>query len=117
MALMSSRERMLAALRHQALDYIPLYFNSFGFNPPEKLRWSNQVEEAETWLPDWRGPAFVRSAELHALSSDNQIRNLLDPVSPQQLPPIYQHVFQALDKAGVLARYRSHAHQLLVAWL
>lgn len=51
---------------------------------------------------------------LHALPSDNQIRNLLDPVPPQQLRPIYRHVFQALDQAGVLARYRSHAHQLLI---
>ena len=52
---------------------------------------------------------------LHALPSDNQIRNLLDPVSPQQLGPIYRHVFQALDGAGVLEGYRSHAGQLLVA--
>jgi hypothetical protein len=51
---------------------------------------------------------------LPALPSDNQIRNLLDPVSPRHLWPIYRHVFQALDQAGVLGRYRSHAHQLLV---
>ena len=52
---------------------------------------------------------------LHDLPSDNQIRNLLDPVSPKHLGPIYRHIFQALDGAGVLQRYRSHAHQLLVA--
>lgn len=51
---------------------------------------------------------------LHDLPSDNQLRNLLDPVSPQHLWPIYRHVFQALEQAGVLAHYRSHAHQLLV---
>ena len=51
---------------------------------------------------------------LHDLPSDNQIRNLLDPVSPKHLWPIYRHIFQALDGAGVLQRYRSHAHQLLM---
>jgi hypothetical protein len=52
---------------------------------------------------------------LHDLPSDNQIRNLLDPVRPQHLWPIYRHIFQALDGAGVLQRYRAHARQLLVA--
>jgi hypothetical protein len=52
---------------------------------------------------------------LHELPSDNQIRNLLDPVSPKHLWPMYRHVFQALDTAGVLQGYRSHARQLLVA--
>jgi len=51
---------------------------------------------------------------LHELPSDNQIRNLLDPVSPQHIWPMYRHVFQALDSAGVLQGYRSHARQLLV---
>jgi hypothetical protein len=49
---------------------------------------------------------------LHDHPSDNQIRNLLDPVSPQHRWPIYRHVFQALGGAGVLAGYRSHARQL-----
>ena len=53
---------------------------------------------------------------LHDHPSDNQIRNLLDPVSPQQLWPIYQHVFQTLEGAGVLQGYRSHARQLLVVF-
>jgi hypothetical protein len=52
---------------------------------------------------------------LHELPSDNQIRNLLDPVSPKHLWPMYRSVFQALDHAGVLQGYRSHAQQLLIA--
>ena len=52
---------------------------------------------------------------LHDLPSDNQLRNLLDPVSPKHLWPLYRHIFQALDGAGVIQRYRSHARQLLVA--
>ena len=51
---------------------------------------------------------------MHALPSDNQIRNLLDPVKPQYLQAIYRQVFQALDDAGVLADYRSFGQQHLV---
>ena len=47
---LSSRERMLAVLRYQEPDHVPLVFNSFGFEPPAHLAWSNPVEEAERWL-------------------------------------------------------------------
>ena len=46
----SSRERMLAALRYQEPDYVPLIFHSFGFQPPRHLKWSNQIEQAQSWL-------------------------------------------------------------------
>ena len=52
---------------------------------------------------------------LHSLPSDNQIRNLLDPVSPEHLWPLYRQVFQALNQQAVLPGYRSFGHQLLVA--
>ena len=51
---------------------------------------------------------------MYALPSDNQIRNLLDPVSPQYLQVMYRQVFQALGDAGVLAGYRSFGQQHLV---
>jgi len=50
MSAISSRERMLAAIRYQQPDHIPLHFKAFGFQPPEALRWANDVEEAERWL-------------------------------------------------------------------
>ncbi len=50
MAQLSSRERMLAVLRYEEPDYVPLVFNSFGIEPPEHLRWSDDIEEARTWL-------------------------------------------------------------------
>jgi hypothetical protein len=53
---------------------------------------------------------------VHDHPSDNQIRNLLDPVGPPALWPIYRHIFQELDRTGVLQAYRSHARQLLVAF-
>jgi hypothetical protein len=47
---MSSRDRMLAVLRYQEPDHVPLLFNTFGFRPPPHLRWSNDDEEVEAWL-------------------------------------------------------------------
>ena len=52
---------------------------------------------------------------LHALPSDNQLRTLLDPVPPRALHPMYRQVFEGLDRAGVLAAYRSFGEQHLVA--
>ena len=57
MPLMSSRERLLAVLRYQEPDYVPLVFKVFGFVPPLDLPWKTQVEQARGWLSlgvdDW----------------------------------------------------------------
>ena len=47
---MTSRERLLAAMRYEQPDHVPLVFNVFGFQPPPHLAWSNEFEEAERWL-------------------------------------------------------------------
>jgi hypothetical protein len=52
---------------------------------------------------------------LNELPSDNQIRNVLDPVSPEQVQPVYRHIILALEGTDVLKRRRSFAKQLLVA--
>jgi hypothetical protein len=51
MSVISSRERMLTAIRYQQEpDRVPLHFKSFGFMPPAPLGWASDVEEAERWL-------------------------------------------------------------------
>jgi hypothetical protein len=52
---------------------------------------------------------------LSEIPSDNQIRNLLDPVSPQHLAVVYRQTFLALEQSKVLEKRRSFANQLLVA--
>lgn len=52
---------------------------------------------------------------LNELPSDNQIRNLLDPVSPEHLQGVYRHIFLELEGRDVIQRRRSFAKQLLVA--
>jgi hypothetical protein len=53
--------------------------------------------------------------ELSAIPSDNQIRNLLDPVSAEHLQSVYRQTFLALEKTEILKSRRSFAKQLLVA--
>jgi hypothetical protein len=53
--------------------------------------------------------------QLSEIPSDNQIRNLLDPVSPEYVQPIYRQTFQALEQTDILKSRRSFANQLLVA--
>ena len=53
--------------------------------------------------------------ELSDLPSDNQIRNLLDPVSPEHLEAVYRQTFLGLERTGLLEKRRSYGEQLLVA--
>jgi hypothetical protein len=52
---------------------------------------------------------------IQKLPTDNQIRNLLDPVDPKLLWPAYRRTFDYLQKQGVVKRFRSFANTLLVA--
>lgn len=52
---------------------------------------------------------------LREIPSDNQIRNLLDPVSPRHVAGCYQETFESLEQAGIVKGYRSFAKQILVA--
>ena len=47
---MTSRERMLAAIRHQRVDRVPLYAWVFGFRAPEPVRWSRNGRPVEHWF-------------------------------------------------------------------
>jgi len=53
--------------------------------------------------------------ELESIPSDNQIRNLLDGVSPASLDPAFQRIFMSLESQGVLEKFRSYADHLLIA--
>jgi TfoX/Sxy family transcriptional regulator of competence genes len=52
---------------------------------------------------------------IQKLPTDNQIRNLLDPVDPKLLWPAYRSTFEYLQKQGVVESFRSVAKTLLVA--
>ena len=50
--------------------------------------------------------------ELSEIPSDNQIRNLLDAVSPGHLETVYRQTFLALEHTQLLKSRRSYANQL-----
>jgi hypothetical protein len=52
---------------------------------------------------------------IEKLPTDNQIRNLLDPVDPKHLRPVFASVFQYLQHRQVLKQFRSFADTLLIA--
>jgi len=52
---------------------------------------------------------------LRRIPTDNHIRDLLDAVPPQQVFPMFERVFAALDERGQLQAFRALDGQLLVA--
>jgi len=52
---------------------------------------------------------------IHKLPTDNQIRNLLDPVDPQHVQPVYRSIFEYLQRHGVVDSFRDIDNTLLVA--
>ena len=52
---------------------------------------------------------------VHQIPSDPQIRNLLDPVAPHHLAPLFIDTVEALQRCGELERHRALAGGLLIA--
>ena len=52
---------------------------------------------------------------VHAIPSDNQIRNILDPVPPETLFPLMAHIGDELHRHGVLNSFRSINQTFLIA--
>jgi hypothetical protein len=48
------------------------------------------------------------------IPSDNQIRNLLDPVAPEHIYPLFSGVFEALESHGHLESYRFWENYFLI---
>ncbi|MEK7295434.1 MAG: ISNCY family transposase, partial [Actinomycetota bacterium] len=53
--------------------------------------------------------------EIQHIPCDNQIRQTLDPVAPEQLFPLYDGVFEEMRQKGLLENFRAQAHTLLIA--
>lgn len=49
------------------------------------------------------------------IPSDNQIRNLLDVVSPSYVFPVFSYIFKGLEKTGHIDTFRSYNNDLLFA--
>ena len=49
------------------------------------------------------------------IPSDNQIRNLLDPLPPERLFPVFETCWQILEATGTLTSWQALEHQYLIA--
>jgi len=49
------------------------------------------------------------------IPSDNQIKNLLDPISPSSLFPVFSYIFNGINDLGYLDTFRSYNKNLLLA--
>ena len=52
---------------------------------------------------------------VHKIPSDNHIRDLLDPVKPKELFPVFETILQAIEEKGKLQGFRGFANNLLIA--
>jgi hypothetical protein len=53
--------------------------------------------------------------QINHIPSDNQIRNLLDPISPEHMSPMFDLVFDGLKSMGYFEHYRSINKNILIA--
>jgi hypothetical protein len=53
--------------------------------------------------------------QVEQIPSDNQIRNLLDPVPPEEFAGQFEWVHQELERSGQLEGFRAYDHTFLVA--
>ena len=53
--------------------------------------------------------------EIEKIPSDNQIRSMLDPVSPEEIMPQFREIFIEMKESGILESYRSIGKTLLIA--
>ena len=52
---------------------------------------------------------------VHKTPCDNQIRDLLDPLKPELMTPIFEQAVQMIESRGQLNSFREFAQNLLIA--
>lgn len=84
-------------------------FSVFFMQSPSFLEYQRSLEQA-------RGRNNAQTLfGVHHIPSDNHIRHLLDATAPSQVTPMFSFLFQALNQAGVIDRYRAVNQTLLLA--
>lgn len=87
------------------LSALSVFFTQF----PSFLSYQRSMERS-------KGKSNAQSLfGVHKIPSDNQIRNLLDPVKPEEIFPVFEQVLQVLEEQGQLGSFRSFADTLLIA--
>ena len=84
-------------------------FSVFFTQTPSFLAYQRQMEGS-------KGKSNAQSLfGVHRIPSDKQMRDLLDPVKPEAVFPVFEDIFEVLAEQGQLQRWRSFADTLLIA--
>ncbi len=82
-------------------------FSTFFMQTPSFLAYQRTMEQS-------KGRSNSQSLfQLEKIPSDTQIRNLLDPITPDYFHSEYQWVLAELEKSGRLEDFRDHQNTLL----
>ena len=85
-------------------------FAIFFMQNPSFLEYQNTMEKA-------KGKSNAQSLfGVYKIMSDNQVRNLLDPVHPSYIFPVFSCAIDGLNETGHLDKFRSFNGNLLVAF-
>jgi len=83
-------------------------FSIFFAQSPSFLAHQTKMQEA-------RGYNNAQSLfQIENIPSDNQIRNLLDPIAPSHLTPMFDYVFNGLSSFNYFEHYRSINNTVLI---
>ena len=96
------------ALKYSIKDGALGAFSMFFSQSPSFLSYQRAMKQAQ-------GKSNAQSLfGIDEIPTDNQIRNLLDPIAPSYLYPIFSVAFEELEKQGHLEAYRFFQGHLLL---
>ena len=95
--------------QYRIVDACLAAFSTFFMQLPSFLAYQRTMEQS-------KGRSNGQSLfQVEKIPSDGQIRNLLDPLTPDQFDRDYRWVVDELEKSGHLQDFRAHQNTLLVA--
>jgi hypothetical protein len=95
-------------IRYRMEDAALSAFSVFFTQTPSFLAYQRMMEGS-------KGKSNAQSLfGVHQIPCDNHIRDLLDPVKPEQVFPVFEEILQVLEQQGQLRGFRSFAETLLI---
>jgi hypothetical protein len=95
--------------RYEIKDAALAAFSVFFTQSPSFLAHQRAMEQS-------KGHSNAGSLfQIEKIPSDNQIRNLLDPLTPRHLYPLFDEILQGMDQTGQLEPFRVLNDQLLIS--
>ena len=96
-------------IRYSMEDFATSAFGVFFTQSPSFLAHQKAMQQN-------KGRSNAQSLfQIEEIPCDNQIRDCLDPVAPQEIFPLYDETLQALQEQGVLETYRAIARTIAIA--